>query len=225
VRRLLALFVTVTTAVGLAGGLTAGAAAAAVIAPVAAPPVTFGTPVVRTSAAREVVRKGPQTPATRSRSRAAAVDVSGPATALINVTYSGFPAQAHAAFAAAVDIWAHTIHSSVPIEVSADWSDLTALYGDNTILGAAGPTTFVANVPNATFSSLFYPVALANAISGRDLLTANLCTRGQISPTGAEIAASFNSTEPDWYYGTDGSVPSGKVDLESCRTRDAGISA
>jgi hypothetical protein len=229
VRRLLALSVTTACVVGLTGGFTAGTAAAANSpAPKAAPSAPFTQPVVRSSAVKQLVRKGPAVVASSSHSRSSRqLDVSGPATAIINVTYTGFPVQAHDAFAAAVNIWAHTIHSSVPIEVSADWSDLTSIYGPG-VLGAAGPTDFVTNVPNATNQNAYYPIALANAISGTDLLTANLCTNRQISPTGAEISASFNSTESDWYYGTDGNVPGltspggPKVDLESVVLHELG---
>jgi hypothetical protein len=232
VRRLLALSVTTACVVGLTSGLTAGTAAAATspTRPKVVPTAPFTQPVVKGSAVKQLVRKGPAVAASASRSRSLRqLDVSGPATAIINVTYTGFPAQAHDAFAAAVNIWAHTIHSSVPIEVSADWSDLTSIYGPG-VLGAAGPTDFVSHVPNAPVQNqnTYYPIALANAISGTDLLKANGCTNSQFSPTGAEISASFNSTESDWYYGTDGNVPGSgsaggpKVDLESVVLHELG---
>ena len=227
-RRLLALFVTTACFVGLTGGLTTGAAGAAT-APKTAPTAPFTRPVVKSSALRQLVRKGPSVARTTSSRRLRQLDVSGPPTAIINVTYAGFPAQAHDAFAAAVNIWAHIIHSSVPIEVAADWSNLSATYGPG-VLGAAGPTDFVSGFLNAPNQNAFYPIALANAISGTDLLTPNLCTNAQVSSTGADISASFNSDESDWYYGTDGNVrgsndPSGlppQVDLESVVLHELG---
>ena len=59
--------------------------------------------------------------------------------AKINVTYIGFSAPARAAFQQAVNIWQTQIHSTVPIDVVADWSNLSQQYGDPNILGAAGP--------------------------------------------------------------------------------------
>ena len=150
--------------------------------------------------------------------------LTGPATAKINVTYVGFSPQAKVAFQAAVSIWQTQIHSTVPIDVTADWSNLTAQYGDNTILGAAGPTDFVANFTNAPQQGVFYPVALANAIAGSDQLPANICNTDPNNPngSGAEISASFNSDQSAWYYGTDGHPGINQVDLESVVLHELG---
>jgi hypothetical protein len=221
VRRLLALFVATTCAVGLAGVAGAGSVSAAT-APKPVPASPFAGMVVQPTVAKQVVRKGPAINGTASRNRAKSLRTLdlGPVTAQINVTYTGFPTQARAAFQAAVDTWSHTIHSSVPIEVAADWSDLS-VFGDG-VLGAAGPNDFVRNFPNAPKANVFYPVALANALAGKDLLTANICTTGSASPIGAEIGASFNSQEPNWYFGTDGQVPNNEVDLESVVLHELG---
>jgi hypothetical protein len=220
VRRLLALFVATTCAVGLAGAATAASASAAVTATApTARAASFASPVVTSSSSREILRKGPYA-GSRSPSVVHPLDL-GPPTAVINVTYTGFPTQARAAFQAAVDVWAHTVHSAVPIDVAADWSNLTEIFGVG-VLGAANATNFVADFPNAPKQHVFYPVALANAISGSDQLKANLCTDGAISPTGAEIEATFNSAEPDWYYGTDGNVPQNENDLESVVLHELG---
>ncbi|MCW2548896.1 MAG: domain containing protein, partial [Mycobacterium sp.] len=146
------------------------------------------------------------------------VTLSDPITAKINVEYSGFPAAARTAFQAAVDIWARTIHSSVEIDVLADWSNLSARYGSD-VLGAAGPSDFVANFTDASHAqpNVFYPVALANAITGKDQLPPSSCLADNVGNTsGAEILASFNSspTKP-WYLGTDGNLDANHVDFES----------
>ncbi len=140
-------------------------------------------------------------------------------TAKINVTYIGFSAPARAAFQAAVDVWQTQIHSTVPINVVADWSNL----GDPNILGAAGPTAFVSNFTNAPAQNVWYPLALANAISGSDQAPANVCASDPSFPdaSGAEITASFNSAQPDWYYGS-GTMQSYQVDLESVVLHELG---
>ncbi len=147
-----------------------------------------------------------------------------PVTAKINVTYLGFPAAARTAFQAAVNIWETQIHSTVPIDVTADWSNLTAQYGDPGVLGAAGPTDFVENFTNAPLRNVAYPIALANAIAGSDQLPANVCTSDPSSPnpSGAEISASFNSDQSAWYYGTDGHPGPNQVDLESVVLHELG---
>src|SRR4051794_11466609 len=126
---------------------------------------------------KQVVRIDPTYIGPQARSQALAMQPLAvqPATAKINVTYIGFSAPARAAFQAAVNVWQSQIHSSVPIDVIADWSNLTAQYKDPSILGAAGPTDFVANFSAAPWANVYYPVALANAIAETDVLPANDC--------------------------------------------------
>jgi hypothetical protein len=167
----------------------------------------------------------PQTQAqVQAQARAAQALVALPATAKINVTYIGFSAPAKAAFQAAVNIWQTQIHSTVPIDVTADWSNLTAQFNDPNILGAAGPTDFVKNFTNAPVQEIYYPVALANAIAGSDQLPANVCSPSDPSnASGAEISASFNSVPgAPWYYGTDGHPLATQVDLESVVLHELG---
>ena len=142
-------------------------------------------------------------------------------TAKINVTYIGFPAAAKTAFQAAVNIWQTQIHSTVPIDVTADWSNLTAQYNDSTILGAAGPTDYVENFTNAPQQNVFYPIALANAIAGTDQLPANVCTSDPSNTSGAEISASFNSDQSAWSFGPGAPGP-GQVDFESVVLHELG---
>jgi len=114
------------------------------------------------------------------------------------VTYTGFSPAAEAAFQAAVDIWSQLISSPVPIRVNAVWEPLEV-----GVLGQAGPNGYLINVTNG-IPGVVYPAALADALAGVD------------QGAGAfDISASFNSTFPDWYLGTDGLPPSGKYDLVS----------
>jgi hypothetical protein len=207
---------------GIAGGLESTALAAT--PPKASPHVVAGHATFK-SGSKQVVRLDPTYLATQphAQSRLAQPNVLTP-TAKINVTYIGFSPAAKAAFQAAVDIWQTQIHSAVPIDVVADWSNLTAMYGDDSILGAAGPTTFVKNFDNAPVQNVYYPAALANAIAGSDQLPPNVCNSDPSFPdaSGAEITASFNSAQADWYYGVNGTPGPGQVDLESVVLHELG---
>ena len=77
---------------------------------------------------------------------------------------SSWPTAAKAAFDAAASIWGTTLQSTVPIKVYACWT------GDLQpgVLGGSGTDAFVHNFPNAPLSNTWYPVSLANALSGSD---------------------------------------------------------
>ena len=158
---------------------------------------SFAAGTLHKTLPKQVIRLGPAlTGSSGTRLVKPRVTLADPITANINVQYSGFPAAARTAFQAAVDIWARTIHSSVEIDVLADWSNLSAVYGPD-VLGAAGPSDFVANFTDAAHAqpNIYYPVALANAISGKDQLTASSClSDNKGNNSGAEILASFNSS-------------------------------
>src|SRR5690554_3817222 len=128
----------------------------------------------------------------------------GEPCANINVVYSGFTPQAQNAFQAAVDIWAHSITTTVTIEIEASWEPL-----DEGVLGAAGPSYVLKNFLNAPTTDR-YPIALANQIAGYDLSVGN-----------SDIVSFFNS-DFDWYYGTDGNPPNNKYDLMSVVLHELG---
>jgi hypothetical protein len=114
----------------------------------------------------------------------------------ITVNYTGFPANAQAAFAYAVDIWAAALTSSVTIVVEANYE----LIPGNT-LGFAGAANSFRNFPNAPLSNTFYPAALADKLRGVNN-----------SPGQIDITCTFNS-DVNWYFGTDGNTPSGQYDF------------
>ena len=115
----------------------------------------------------------------------------GPATANIQVTYTGFSAPAQAAFEAAVVIWEHLIVSPLVINVNANWTPLGA-----GVLGSAGPTGFF-----LLSDGRVYPAALAESLCN--------CEAG----VATEIDANFNSAFASWYLGTDGAAPAGQYDF------------
>jgi hypothetical protein len=128
-----------------------------------------------------------------------------PRTATVTVQYSGFTAEAQAAFQSAVDIWATKVSSSVPIVVQARWEPL-----GSGILGQAGPTRLYRSFSGAP-TNAFYPVPLANKLAGYD-----------INGSEAEIVASFNSSYTNWYLGTDGRPPAGTFDFKTVVLHELG---
>ncbi|WP_420457496.1 hypothetical protein [Rubrivirga sp.] len=100
------------------------------------------------------------------------------------VSYTGFPPEAEGAFQAAVDTWACRVRSDQVVRVSATWEPLAA-----TTLGSAGPFLY-RNFGAAPTRDVWYPAALADALSGRDLGDGE-----------ADIEALFNSDFDDWHLG------------------------
>ena len=102
-------------------------------------------------------------------------------------------------FQKAADIWGALIDSKVDIIVDASFASLTC-DSNSVVLGQAGATKVFRNFDNAPQQNVWYVVALANAIAGKDLLEGS-----------AHIRAKFNSQidSPNclggrgWYYGFD----------------------
>jgi PA domain-containing protein len=111
-------------------------------------------------------------------------------------------------FKYAADAWSKLIDSKVEIVVSASFSPINRGTDSCNILGQAGPVEYLANFDNTPKQNVWYPVALANALAGKDL-----------RPDSADIQAQFNALlDTDqcpglkWYYGLDGNHGD-KVDL------------
>ena len=129
-----------------------------------------------------------------------------PATdgARFEVTYTGFPDGAEASFQEAVDVWACRVRSAQPIRVSATWGPL-----EPGTLGTAGPVLF-RNFRGAPARDVWYPAALADALTGRDLGDGD-----------ADIEAVFNSAFADWHTGA-GPPPDGTYDLTTVVLHELG---
>lgn len=128
-------------------------------------------------------------------------------TASIEVTYVGFSAEARAAFQAAVDIWEVLLESPVTIHVHAVWTPLNV-----GVLGAAGPDSYVFNIDGFQKGNVWYPIALAEKITGTDIN----------SPGEPDIVATFNSANTDWSFGVSTPPPAGKYDLMSIVLHEIG---
>ncbi len=106
---------------------------------------------------------------------------------------------------------ADKLGSNVEILVSASFASLECTSGSAT-LGRAGPSMSLRDF-GAGEPDTFYPIALANALSGTDQ-----------APSATDIGAEFNGDidnndnclgNTDWYYGVDGNPPPGDVEFIS----------
>jgi len=127
-------------------------------------------------------------------------------TANIEVTYTGFTAEAQNAFQAAVDIWAGIINSPLTIRIDATWQQL-----DDGVLGSAGPTSIFRNFEGALEPNTWYPVALAEKMAGEELNDSG----------DPDVVARFNS-DTNWYLGTDGNTSVNEFDLVSVVLHEIG---
>ena len=122
----------------------------------------------------------------------------------ITVNYTGFSAEAQAAFQYAVDIWESILEADEPIEIDATWASL-----DPNVLGSAS-SYITRDFSGAPQTGTWYLNSLVNQFYGGDL------------SGNAEILATFNSDFANWYLGTDGNTPSDKYDFVSVVLHEIG---
>ncbi|MCW5912118.1 MAG: zinc-dependent metalloprotease [Cyclobacteriaceae bacterium] len=123
------------------------------------------------------------------------------------VTYVNFSTEAQQAFQKAVDIWSNLIESPVPIRILAVWQPISG-----SALGGASPGTYIRDFDGAQKVLTWYPVALAEKMTGREFNDAD----------DPDIFAQFNSSFADWSFRTDGTPVSGKTDLVSVVLHEIG---
>ncbi len=117
----------------------------------------------------------------------------------IIVSYNSFPEDAKVAFEYAVAIWERLIDSPVPIHIDVKWVEK----GTN-VLGSCRPASYEKNFDGTPLPDIYYPVALAEKVAGREL-------NGSGQP---DIVAEFNS-DMSWYFGIDGDTPVQHYDFVS----------
>lgn len=123
----------------------------------------------------------------------------------ITVRYVNFPPDARDAFDWAVRIWETWLVSPVPIAVEARWEPM-----EPGLWGIGGFLHTYRNFDGAPREDTRYPIALANALAGADLM-----------PGVVDIVVWFNSTT-DWYFGIDGQTPAGKADFVTLAVHELG---
>lgn len=117
-------------------------------------------------------------------------------TSDISVTYVDFPEAAQNAFEQAVQLWESIIVSPQKIKIRATWASLAG-----TTLAQSGATKIYRNFPSAPYRDVWYPAALAEAISGQNL-----------NENEDEINISMNQNI-NWSYNLDGRAVQGRFDL------------
>ena len=122
------------------------------------------------------------------------------------VNYKNFPDWAKKDFQAAVDVWSANFASAVPITIDASWTRV----GSINVLGSARPGSFFSGFNKAPDASLWYPSALANALTGKDL-----------DPDQSEIIIQVNSLA-NWNTRNDGLSHVNEYDLESVFLHEMG---
>ncbi|MFW6246095.1 MAG: hypothetical protein ACOC13_01455, partial [Tangfeifania sp.] len=114
----------------------------------------------------------------------------------IEVSYVNFPEDAKQAFEYAVSIWESLISSRVAIHVKAEWKPISG-----GALAYSKPAMFYEGFDGALVDNVYYPVALVEKLTGKD-----------VNPGQADIICSFSS-DFQWYFGTDGNTPASKYDF------------
>ncbi len=122
------------------------------------------------------------------------------------------------AFEFAANLWGSVLDSSVQIQVRGQWDPLPCNVNSGT-LGAAGTLSVLRDFAGAPQAGTWYPMALANSLTGVDNDLAN-----------PDINATFNSNlgtpgclaASGWYYGLDGNPPPGAFDFVSILLHELG---
>lgn len=122
------------------------------------------------------------------------------------VSFENFPEEAKGAFLFALSIWDQKITSPIKIRVLAKWENLS-----NNTLGEGKPAVFYRNFRGTPVNNVFYPVALAEKITGREINKTDE----------ADIICSFNKTA-SWYFGENGQTPETKYDFVTAVLHEIG---
>jgi hypothetical protein len=116
------------------------------------------------------------------------------------------PADVKIVFEKAAAVWSTVFSSDVPINVYVKWASLAT-----NVLGSAGATVNVRNFVGANRLNTFYPIALAEKMSHKNL-----------NGTNADIIATFNSDFTAWFIGIDGMPTINQIDLYSVVLHEIG---
>lgn len=125
---------------------------------------------------------------------------------VVNFNGGGWTQAARDAFLFAANIWESQIESSVPIVVNANFAPMNP-----GVLGGAGPSQIWRDFPNAPLSGTWYPIAMANKLANQDL-----------NPSLPDIEATFSSSYPSWYFGTDNNTPGNQINFATVVMHELG---
>lgn len=96
----------------------------------------------------------------------------------------------------AISVWDSLLLSAVPVHVTFKMESLGA-----NVVAKSRPASFFMNFEGALLQNVYYPVALAEKLSGYEM-----------NPNSADIICRFNQNLP-WYFGTDGNTPANQYDF------------
>ena len=134
------------------------------------------------------------------------VEGPGPRSAIIQVQFDAeFPSDAKPAIERAVDIWAQSIESVVPVQIEAIWDSLSP-----NVLAQSAPYEVLNNFSGAIVEDRQYAVALANQLAGEDL-----------NPAAPDMVVKFGK-DVNWYHGLDGETPDDLYDLVTVALHEMG---
>lgn len=125
----------------------------------------------------------------------------------IIVNYVGFDnnLEAKQCFQKAIDIWAAVLNTSVPIRIEVRWTSLAS-----NVLGSANYTYAYANFKGAQKLNVYYPVAIAEKITGQEM-----------NGSDPDIIANFNGAF-DWHYDPNSAPLANKYDLTTVVLHEMG---
>ena len=114
------------------------------------------------------------------------------------ITYNDeFPEETKAAFEYAIELFDQELYLLVDINIVVNQAPAT----NPNALASAGPWTYYTSTDT---SNRWYPVGLWNQLRNTDQ-----------EPSNPDIQVTINSDFTDWYYATDGQVPSNQIDFVS----------
>lgn len=113
-----------------------------------------------------------------------------------------WPHEAVEAFEFAMALWAEHVHSEISIKISANWVSLN----DRTL--ASATTGRVIKLPGSIYSlpDTWYAISQISAMANRPI-------REQLDEVDYDINMDVNCNREEWYFGTDGNVPSEHYDF------------
>ncbi|MCA1758152.1 MAG: hypothetical protein LC658_00140, partial [Bacteroidales bacterium] len=120
----------------------------------------------------------------------------GTVKTVFNINSENLAEEAENALRYAVHIWEGLLLSTVPVNITVKMQHL-----DANILAQSRPASFFMNFEEAHHKNVYYPVALAEKLSGEEINLRN-----------PDIICSFNQNLP-WYFGTDGNTPETHYDF------------
>jgi hypothetical protein len=119
------------------------------------------------------------------------------------------------AYRKALELWGKVLRSDITVYVQGSFAGLTC-DASGGVLAQAGATAIFSDFPGAPLAGHWYHSALADAISGTDLVLVEDGIDGY-----PDIVANFNGNVgqpncipgPGWYYGLDNNAPAGQIDF------------